>query len=164
MPIVLNPADCAVLLYNPVLHIVKIIDTVCDLNLNALLHLVEILRVHHTLKGVSRKRAKLLLCLTAKNPQHSAVGVQQFLRLICAVHKQPSRHTLQYRFNFRQCMFFKSHHFLIHDESSAFITFISFNLPLFFLLYNIFDSKKTIKYKKSLIIYQRFNLSEIFCA
>ena len=126
VPIVLYPPNRTVLLNNTVFYIIKIIDAVCNLCLNALLHLIEILWVYHPLKCISRKTAKFLLRLTSKNPQHSTVGIQQLLRLIRAVNKQPARHSLQYRFNCRQCMFAKSHHFLIHDESSASILSLLF--------------------------------------
>lgn len=112
--IILDPPDRSILLDDAVLHIVKIIDAVRDLALDAPLHLIDIVGVYHPPECISCEPAKLLLCITAKNPQHGTVDIQQLLATACAVDKKTSRHPLQYRFDAGKCTRIKSHSFVIH--------------------------------------------------
>ena len=97
--VILDPAYRTVLLDNAVLHIVKIIDAVCDLAFDTLLDLIDIIRVHHSPECISREHTKLLLRIASKYPQYGAVDVQQLLVATRAVDEQPTRHSLQYRSN-----------------------------------------------------------------
>ena len=85
MAVVLDPPDRAVLPAYPVLHIVQVVLAGGYLRPNALLHLLQVLRVHHAPEGVAGEGPEFLHRPALKHPQQGLVGIDDFLSLVRVV-------------------------------------------------------------------------------
>ena len=92
MAIVLDPADCAVLAMDAVLHIVQIVLAGRDLRPYALLHRFQVLRVDEAAEGATRERPKVFHRIALADPQHPSVGVYDLLAPIRTIDQKAAGH------------------------------------------------------------------------
>ena len=92
--VVLDPAQCAVPPDDPVFHIVQVELTGGDLTADALLHLLQVLRMHHAAEGSPGQRHELLGTLALEDPQQPSVGVEDLLPAPGPVDEETPGHLL----------------------------------------------------------------------
>ena len=91
-PVIVHPANRAVLSPNAVLHVVNVSVAVLNLPRDRFFNLVQIVWVNNSMKSIARQLLELLKRLAAENIQHNVVGVQKFLPFVCAVYEKTARH------------------------------------------------------------------------
>ena len=99
MAIIIHPANSSVFTDDPVFCIVHPILVGIYLLDYGVRYLLVIIRVDHPLECITGQCFEVFQIRTSENAEHSSVHIEQFLRCLCLINKESTRHMSTDLFN-----------------------------------------------------------------
>ena len=119
VPVVVHPADGAVLPDNAVLRVIHLLFAFGDLVDNGEGDPVVILRMHHAPEGIPRQAFEFLQAAASKDIAHRLVGIDQLFRRFRPVDKEPAGHVPADLLDNGQRVLVQFKHFCLHAWTSC---------------------------------------------